>query len=241
MLGLGLGLNRSNQLQGFESLVKSAGGVFYYDARKDLVQANGATPDRSGKGNDVTWANFAGTGASGLVIEDGKVFRRLDGTDDFGSMVNTASIDITSAPLAVFATVRIAVGAGSGYIFSKFATAWDSSQYCMYWDNTNKKIAPLLENVARGSSASNTVLEGNWYDVGFIWDGVNVRIYINGIQSGSITALSGALTSRPNVRIGVININYLKGDLGTLSVHAGTNAIESRILKARNPISRAYI
>jgi hypothetical protein len=249
MLGLGLGLNVNKQLQGFETLVKSAGGVLYYDARKDLIQANGVTPDRSGKGNDVTWANFAGTGASGLVIENGKVFRRLDGTDDFGSMVNTSSIDITNAPLAVFVTKRLSASAATSFLFCKNLDNTTNEQYGMLWDATNKYIRVDAENVNRCNSGVNSVLPDTWYNEGFIWDGTNINIYINKIPTGIVGAYSGALTSRPNIRVGArsnsvdgsTTIGKLKGDLATLTIYAGAKATEANILKAEKALSKAYI
>jgi hypothetical protein len=238
MLGLGLGLNVNKQLQGFETLVKSAGGVLYYDARKDLIQANGVTPDRSGKGNDITWANFAGTGTSGLVIENGKVFRRLDGTDDYGSVVNTASIDITSAPLGVFQTFRVpaSVGAG-GYFLTKNDVTGIDHQYALA-NATN--IVGYLEGIGRG----NIPYERDVFlNIGFIWDSTTVKYYKNIVNGGSNGAYSGALTSRPNTRIGCRGNNsaFIQYDLATSTLYTGPSAVESKILKAESSISKAYI
>jgi hypothetical protein len=227
---------------GFDSLVKSAGGVFYYDARKDLITANGVTPDRSGKGNDVTWANFAGSGASGLVIEDGKVFKRCDGTDDFGSMVNSASIDITSAPLALFVTVK-PNATSNGLILCKNLDATANMQYAILYDATNKRMMYLLEGSVVASGAINSVPLNECKDVGIIWDGATAREYINCIPSGITGNHLGTLTSRPYARIGrrETAAAQFKGDLATMSIYAGANAIESKILKAEAALSKAYI
>jgi hypothetical protein len=244
MLGLGLGLNINKQLQGFENLVKSAGGVSYYDAHKDLIIANGVTPDRSGKGNDITWANYAGTGASGLVIENGKVFRRLDGTDDFGSMVNTASIDITSAPLAVFATFKISSSVVSnGFIFAKNLNATANIQYSLYYSTAGNNITTYMEGIGRGATTSSSIVKDVPYNVGYIWDSTNVKFYQNMLQNGSTTAFAGALTSRPNARVGKEEGAgfYLKCDLATLTIYTGAKATESNILKAEKALSKAYI
>lgn len=222
-----------------ESLVKSAGGVFYYDARKDLITANGVTPDRSGQGNSVTWANFAGSGASGLVAESGKVFRRLDGTDDFGSMVNTASIDVTSAPLAVFATIR-ATFAQTGYIFVKNgADVSTTRQYGLRFDSAGS-INAFLEGLAKSTYTPITL--NTWVNVGMLWDGANVKCYCNSL-SGTPVTFSGNLTSRANTAIGMIigGSTFFKGDLSTLTIYAGTKATEANILKTEKAISKAYI
>jgi hypothetical protein len=228
----------------FETLVKSAGGVSYYDARKDLIQANGVTPDRSGKGNNITWNNFAGTGASGLVIENGKVFRRLDGAEDFGSMVNSASIDITSAPLAVFATFRIPSSVVSnGFIFAKNLNATANIQYSLYYSTISNNITTYMEGIGRGATANSSIAKDVLHNVGYIWNDTNVKFYKNMLQNGSIVAFSGNLTSQPNARIGKEEVAgfYLKCDLATLTIYTGAKATEANILKAEQAISKAYI
>jgi hypothetical protein len=234
-------LNPTRQKK-FENLVKSAGGVLYYDARKDLIQANGVTPDRSGQGNNVTWNNFAGTGTSGLVVENGKVFRRFDGTDDFGSMVNTASIDITSAPLAVFATIRIpSTATGFMYLFSKNLDASANEQYGLLFSNTTNKFMPYLEGEERGISEA--ITKDVFVNIGYVWDGAATKNYINLITNGTDGVYSGLLTSRPNARIGRRETAsaHLKGDLATISIYTGAKATKSNILKAEAALSNGYI
>jgi hypothetical protein len=239
MLGLGLGLNKST-IQRFEQLAKSAGCVLYYDARKDLITANGVTPDRSGKGNDITWANFAGTSASGLVYENGKVFRRLDGADDFGSMVNTESIDITSAPLAVFATLNVASG-NSKWMFSKNVSASSDNQYGLFLSSTTNGYFCYLEGAQRGNSVGFSY--DVWHNIGFIWDGTTIKYFMNQVNGGVNGSYAGTLTSRANVNIGTRGggITYYAGKIATLSIYSGAKATEANILKAEKAISKAYI
>jgi hypothetical protein len=405
MLGLGLGLNINKQLQGFENLVKSAGGVLYYDARKDLIQANGVTPDRSGaktqynytnelnyntntwaewtktagvtgdstglsfditqisganlpstmksntkygilmnivsntlvtnslyfknyggtnatspfvntngevgnkkhifttdavlsdvritigknnagtgiakildfrifelptgssieadftgltadqlnakypmsfgqqtasRGNDVTWANYAGTATSGIVIENGKVFRMLDGADDFGSMVNTASIDITSAPLGQFFTIRISGDAAAGtWLFNKGLNSAATTQYGMALYTLNT-VGANLEGTQRGALS---ITLGIFLSIGYIWDGVNIKYYLNVNYGGVTIPCASTLTSRPNARIGTREAGaaYIKCDLATSTIYTGAKATEANILKAEKALSKAYI
>jgi hypothetical protein len=197
------------------------------------------------RGNNIAWNNFAGNSASGLVIENGKVFRRLDGTDDFGSMVNTLSIDITSAPLAIYATIRVSPSAVSNsFILCKNLSGLTDVQYGIMWNSTLKNITLYLENVSRDSSGDNSVLNNVWYNVGFIWDGTNIKYYVNGLQVGIVSPYTGSLTSRPTTAIGrrgaVVN-NPFKGDLASLTIYAGAKATEANALKAEAAISKAYI
>jgi hypothetical protein len=227
---------------GYEQLAKAAGCVSLYDARKDWAIANGVTPDRSGKGNDITWNNFAGSATSGLVIENGKVFRRLDGTDDFGSMVNTASIDITTAPLAIFFTVRIpTIAIGFMYLFSKNIDASANEQYGLLFNNTTNKFMAYLEGEERG--ISEIITKDVFVNIGYIWDGAATKHYRNLITGGTNGAYSGSLTSRPNTRIGRRETasTHFKGDLATLAIYSGAKATEANILKAEKALSKGYI
>lgn len=234
-----------------KTLAKNAGAVLYLDARKstgyDLPSNSPLTnpwTDLSGLANNATPTNMAGTTASGVDVSDPlKPFWALDGTDDFFSLVNTASLDITSAPLAVFSTFKIAVGAGNGWLFCKNLDALANVQYGFWYVTTGSYTSAYLESTQRAYGANNSIVPGTWCNSGFIWDGTNVKAYVNCIISGESIACSGALTSRANVRIGcrANNLIFLKGGIASVSVYAGAKATETNVLKAEKSISKTYI
>jgi hypothetical protein len=231
----------------FKALIKAAGGVLYLDARKatgnGLPSNNpltGQWMDLSGLGNNATPTNMAGTTASGVDISDPlRPCWVLEGTDDFFSMVNTASVDITSAPLAIFATVKIATGAAAGYIVSKNGVGNTERQYGLLWDT--QSVRAVLQSSARGQSAAGSVPENQWHNVGFTWDGVNVVYYIDGVVSGDPVATSTVLTSRPNMQVGRRETVYYNGCLATVTIYAGAKATDANTLKAEREISKSYI
>jgi hypothetical protein len=233
----------------FKALMKAAGGVLYLDARKatgnGLPSNNpltGQWMDLSGLGNNATPTNFAGTAASGVDVSDPlRPFWVLDGTDDFFSLVNSASIDITSAPLAVFLTIATA-GQG-GYVVCKNLDATINTQYGIYYDSSDGSFGVSLEGGFRGWSSVSAGLTNIWVNIGFVWDGTNIRIFKNGTQTNITVAYSATLTSRPNLRVGrrETATSYFKGKISTVSVYSGTKATEANVLKAEKAISRAYI
>jgi hypothetical protein len=233
------------------NFVKGAGCVLYLDARKatgygipNNTPLTSPWVDLSGNRNDATPTNMAGTTASGVNTSNpSNPFWVLDGSDDFFSLVNTASIDITSAPLAMFLTLKVSVGAGTGYIICKNLDSPANIQYGCYWDSSGKRIVTSLENTARGGSASNSVLENVWCNVGVIWDGASVRHYVNLVQSGADGTCSGTLTSRENLRIGrrETMAGYFKASIATTTIYSGSNATTENILKAEKAISKAYV
>lgn len=239
----------------FKSMAKSAGAVLYLDARKATgnskpINSPLTNPwtDLSGLGNNATPTNMAGTTVSGVDTTDSsKPFWVLDGTDDFFNLVNTASVDITASPLAVFATIRADVGAGNGYIICKNVDSSTNMQYGIHRDGTNSNLNIYLEGLGRKNTTSNTVPSATWFNVGFIWDGTNVKAYINCIQSGTAGSYSGALTGRANAQIGcrsgagATKATFFRGNIATASIYTGAKATESNVLKAEKAISKAYI
>jgi hypothetical protein len=232
-----------------EKLVKSAGGVLYLDARKSTgygqpINSPLTTPwkDLSGNGNDATPTNMAGTTASGVDTTDPlKPCWVLDGTDDFFSLVNTASLDITSAPLGVFATVKDNASNENGFIFCKALTNETDTQYGLYWSASSYVLASL-NGAYKANSAANAVSTNTWYNVGFIWNGATVKVFVNKLQSGTPASFNEPLNSRSNTSIGkAVSVYYFKGSIATLSIYTGSKATESNILKAERIISKAYI
>lgn len=224
----------------FANLVSDAGCVLYYDARQDLITSNGATPDRSGQNNIITWLSFGSP--QGLVNESGKISRLFDGIEDYGNIENSPSITIPNGPLAMFATIKVATGAGNGYLFCKNDNTFDTVQQGIFYYGAYKRISVVAEGIDITASADNSINLDTWYNVGAIWDGESVKVYINYVQSGDTYAFSGTLTSRPNASIGRrVSGAYFKGNIATLTVYRGEKAIESNLFKAEKALSKGYV
>jgi hypothetical protein len=201
--------------------------------------------DLSDYGNNATPTNFAGTAASGVDISDPvKPFWVLDGTDDFFSLVNTPSLDITTAPLAMFATFKAT--SVNGFLLCKNNSYATNIQYAILLDNTTKAMQALLEKTttgARAQSENNSILTNIWYNAGWIWNGENVQCYVNFEPSGIAGAFNGTLTSRAYTRIGCRELSavFFKGNIATVSIYAGINATAAKVLAAETLISAPYL
>jgi hypothetical protein len=249
---LGLGLNKTTALKNNTQCAKAAGAVLCLDARKATglgLPTNSplTSPwvDLSGLANNATPESMAGTTASGVDITDPiKPTWVFDGTSDHFTLTDTASLDITSAPLAIFVTIKVdPTMSGTGYIVCKNLNASTNIQYGLSYFVTNTQIGLYLEGASRKTSTTGSVPANTWYNVGFIWDGSNVKAFVNGVQSATTGTFSGTLTSQPNMRIGRRETpsSYYKGSIATLTIYAGVKATEANILKAERAISRAYI
>lgn len=246
-------LNQNSQLNR-QQLAKKAGAVLYLDARKATKYGlptnsplTNPWSDLSGNGNDGTPANFAGTTSSGVDVSDPlRPFWVFDGADDNFSFVNTPSVDVLNAPLAVFTTIKVSVGSSSRYVICKNLDSASNLQYAILFDSGSITVANSVKCYARSTgtnSAENSVMPGQWVNVGFIWDGANVQPYVNGKPSGSPLAVTGTLTSRPNLRIGrrETAASHFIGDIATATVYSGDKATISNILKSERMISNPYV
>ena len=237
-----------------EQLVKSAGGVLYLDARKAdgsglPINSPLTTPwqDLSINGNNATPVNMASTSSSGYNESIAKPGWTLDGVDDRFSLVNTASVDVTERPLAVFMTVKTPIQ--TGYLFCKNFESVGEIQYGMYYNSSaNDTVILALNGVTKGQTATGYLTSGNIYNLGFIWtaDG-NVKMYINGVQSGNTVAVTDTLTTRSNVNIGCRGKTggtqhvFYKGDIHTTTIYSGANCTTANVLKAEKEISKQFI
>lgn len=163
-------------------------------------------------GNHVTW-----TGATNIKKPYGNS-KYFNGGGGYGSVSNTPSIDITTAPFSCFAWIKPdSASPTTGYIFSKNITALSDMQYGMYWSTS------LALNVVLNSSTQTiggTVPSGVWSLVGFAVDGVNLFQYINGkYLLAPVTYSTFPLTERSTgIEIGRRKTNnaLFKGSMGEI-------------------------
>lgn len=195
--------------------------------------------DYSGNNVHLQSNNFAWITGS-ILDNDGA---HIEGIDDFLNVVDPtalAKIDITTAPLAVFALIKPATGALSSWILARY-TNISAVQYGLYYDADDGLINAGLQTGVSAGSDLYTITQGAWVDVGFIWDGATVQCYINGVASGPSAEFIGTLTSRPNFRVGSIPTgNYFKGDIKGAGIYAGAGVTEANILRHRLQTKRRY-
>lgn len=185
--------------------------VFYCD----MQDRGNKGIDHSGYNNHVTWS-------SGVINKAGHCGNRksvVTGNNAFGSIVNSPSIDISSAPLTFLTVIKPSAG---GYIFAKNVDAANNIQYGVNLNTTSgvNRIDIYLEGAVRSSSANGSIdITGNLSQlVGFVWDGSTVQAVVQGLASGSAGSYSGTLTSRANTRIGCRgnNSGFITASLGEM-------------------------
>ena len=232
----------ASQIKSKETLAKNAGAILYYDAIKDTIIGNGITDDLSENNNDIQWINFSGDSSSGLITNDGLPYRRFDGSDDYGNIVKSVSLDVKGAPLAIFATMRVPVGAAYSRIFTVNQTSTGDIQYGLTYDNANKRVRLALENAHRSQTLNNEIIETEWVNVGFLWDGLTITAFINGAENYNNNFADTALTSRDYVSFGRrMTGEYYQGDIANLLICAGEKCNRTNVIKAVRKIAKPYV
>ena len=147
------------------------------------------TGDRSS--NDFIGANH-GTLANGATFTDsGKVGPAfsLDGTDDF---VSIPSINIGSnftVELWIYPTRSASYEelVSNNYTSGNFGSLYFLSNHIEYWQgNTFRSITPV-----------NSVPLNAWTHLALVYDGNRVQLYLNGVASGSPSAVHGETFNNP--------------------------------------------
>lgn len=256
-------MNQWYDLFGLSTGVDVGQDIMYIEHRyADVATANGKTMEVEGlkpNGGNTFAINlteldaFFGTSYASMTAEQINAIKydllelektsqalRFDGVDDFVAFADTASLDITSAPLAIFTTAKSIDS--FGYIFAKNGASSSEMQYSLYKEGTS-----FRSRFGNTISASSPITEGVWYSYGAYWDGVNLSMYVNGVQQGTPQSLVGPLISRTNVQAGArsnsadgtIKSSHYDGDIATVTIYTGSDI--NKILKAEAKISAEYL
>ena len=158
-----------------------------------------AVADSSGNGHNGTLAGPSSTtGKSGQALQ-------FDGIDDY---VDVGSFDIWEGSLTLSAWIKADdFGIHDARIISKSTGTAEQDHYWMLStikNNGNKLRFRLKANGQTTTLIGNTNLPaGEWLHVAATYDGANMRLYVNGLEDGSV-AKAGTIStdSAVGVRIG---------------------------------------
>lgn len=193
--------------------------VLYYD-----IQEYGAVAkliDHSGYGNHGT---LVGTTQDYAPVGLAKKFNGSSDYIDCGNAVSLQSwtqfsIDIWANIPASDATVRMLASKCSG----TGNTSTDGWYFCQYLDGTNTKLIFRVYKATRDKEQiiSNTIVPG-WHHVVAVYNQVNVSIYVDGVLSGTPSAITThSPANSNNLVIGKVanaSSNYFKGTMGLAKI-----------------------
>lgn len=206
------------------------------------------------RSNDCLMVNQAGTGASGFNSEvnatTGKTvyFNKLDGTDDYGAMVNAPSLDITTKEMALCATFRLSTGAGDLLLVTLSDGVPFLTAGLLYRGATTKKLNLYLNNtqIVLGDAISENV----WYNVIVYRNSTGaISYYINKnsqipVSNSFVGTINTPVFARIGARVsnsaGTTYVGFFKGDIATESIYVAPTLNIQDIIRKEMYISKDY-
>jgi len=211
-VGGGSGMDKYGAVQDpYEELV-TLGLIMHLDAGNPAsYSVTGTTwADISGNGNNGTLVNGVGYSGSNLGSLS------FDGVDDYGTLGNTIILNsgLTSSS---FSSWWKYLGQGSGSDKRGFVLESARFHYSLLV-NTNGTLGVHINTTGNSTQFipgfSPTI--GRWYYSSVVWDGINLIVYIDGVEVGR-RSQSGTSLIVENLRIGTYRDNNNRWWLGNIA------------------------
>jgi hypothetical protein len=186
-----------------------------------LGESSGTTAaDSSGRGNSGTYRNGIVQGQTGPIANgDGAV--RLDGTDDFVNVPDSASLSPTGT-LSVEAWVYLDAYPATGQFFNIVNKA---NAYALQAEAHSAGTASLQFQVYHATGrvqteAAKTVLKtGQWAHIVATYNGSTSVLYVNGVQVASVAQTGPVVDTATPLTVGAAT-KTLKGRVDEVAVYS---------------------
>lgn len=165
------------------------------------IDFDGAVTDKSPYNNDGTWN---GSTSSRYVAGKYSNAGTLNGTDDYVSIATNASLDFTTRELTLMAWIYLDVLPASNvfsYLFYKTTNVANDGYYMRLRENDAKIDFAVKGDLARLRS-TDTVPTGQWVHIAATYDGVEQKIYKDGILLDSKLEDTDIDSSTSNLGVG---------------------------------------
>lgn len=170
----------------------------------------------------------------------------FDGTGDFLSIPDNAAFDVGSGNFTIEAWVWYEQAAAVGWIFGQTNSTFTASNTSIVLSVSTSGIPE--GNVAVGSSfipaTSSTALTLNaWSHVAFVRDSSTLRIFVNGVQTGTGNVSTNTVNNSPSQaaigRAGEYNVlpQFFKGYISNLRFLKGTALYTSNFTPPTSPLA----
>lgn len=162
--------------------------------------------DRSRYGNIGTI-----TGANWKRLPSGLWYLDFDGVDDWVNIPDCAALDVTRITMLAWVKHNIIA---SEFMLAKRVSLSDNA-YALATDASNHPLSQAyISDVGKIATSSVALTVGKWHFVAGTYDGVNVRVYLDGVEVGSLPATGDIDATVDPVRVGWGYNNSLAWDGG---------------------------
>lgn len=160
--------------------------------------------DHSKEGNDgdiigATWV-------AGKILGKALLF---DGTDDYVQTPDAANLRVTSEA-SIEAWIKLTNKDKFQMVFNKWYDGSNRSYYFRVNDTNVLRLTVSLDGTTEdGASGATALVTGRWYHVVGIFDGTDIRVFLDGVQDG-ITNYPGSI--KVNNQVVNVGINHAAGE-----------------------------
>jgi concanavalin A-like lectin/glucanase superfamily protein len=184
----------------------SVAGVFNYSPGLGTVLNTGNGQTLSTTFTPADGANFNNAGAGALINVLPAAYKSLSlvGSNQYVNVPNSTSINITG-PVTVEAWFKTSINNATQSIVARFGSAPDNDGgYIIYITNLGKLLFSLRKNGSEGDSiyGATTVTTGVWHHVAGVFDGQQLRVYLDGVLDGSKASVYAPFSGIRNLYIG---------------------------------------
>lgn len=109
----------------------------------------------------------------------------------------------------------------NGRVVAKYGGANGTLNYMVAWDNTGKAMRALVDTSNGRYTAIKTMANDTlWHMIAMIWDGTNLRLYIDGVSADGLAAPGTPVTTTTPVMLGYNASDSMVGDLDEVAIFA---------------------
>ena len=169
--------------------------------------------------------------------------RNFDGTNDHLDAGNPSALNLTGDEVTLVARIRLDTVNGEKKVFAKWSDAGGDFQYLLTVNSAELCLFAINDGSTVTTTGTTTLVVGTWYHVAGVYDGSELRVYLNGIEEGSTANTGNMLSTSAPVRIGAGSggagtENPFDGDIGHCAIwDVGLSASEVASLAAGiNPL-----
>jgi hypothetical protein len=180
-----------------------------------------------------SWGIFNGTTSGGPILKDGAdcIYSKcLNFTgSNYITFTNPALSDIVGNQLTIALWIKFNVVNTDQFIITK------NGPFLFYLTGSDSKFRNMIYTGAWTTNTSNALASSNrWYYSAMVYDGVNIKLYINGVVDSS-TPKTGSLAGDGCVQLGRYNSG---GCSGSPDRYLNAFVDDVRIYKAVIPTSQ---
>lgn len=136
---------------------------------------------------------------------------------------NPSALNLTGDQVTLSVWINLESASAEGKIIAKWSDAGGDFQYLLSSDGGDKCLFSIFNGGTRIAIGSTNMSTGTWHHIAGVYDGSEVRCYLNGVEDGSNSASGNMSSTSAPVRIGAGSggsgtENPFDGDIGHASI-----------------------